>query len=62
MSAAITIDLLPSGKPGHVNIRVTSLVSDGTELTQEELIFALEETLEGLRSGKIRRSVANGNE
>lgn len=53
MSARIVLDLLPSGTPGRVNLIVTSEVPGDDPLTAEEIIFTLEQTIEGMRSGAI---------
>jgi hypothetical protein len=54
MSARVIIDLLPSGRTGHVYIQVSSEVTDGGTLTQPEIEFTLEQVLAGLRSGDIK--------
>lgn len=48
MSARITIELQPSGTPGRVRLRVWS-----EELDEDEIVFALQETLKGFEEGKI---------
>jgi hypothetical protein len=62
MSARITIDLLPSGKPGHVHVALESRVSDGSALTAEEIVTTLEVTIAGLRDGTIRQQGSSEGE
>lgn len=53
MSARIVIELQPSGEPHKVLIGIASEVSDGSTMTNEEIVFTLEQMLQGIRSGTI---------
>lgn len=53
MAARIVIHIDPSGEEHKVLIGISSEVSDGSTMSAEEIVFTLEQTLQGIREGNI---------